>query len=71
MLLEFTGFNPLDPRDNSQVVAIDSASISSVVSTKTGDGYDYTTITVGGGIFFVKETVEQVLEKVEEAGKGE
>ncbi len=65
MLIQFTGFNPTDPMDDSQIVELESAGITSVVSSMTGDRKMYTTITASGSVFFVKETVEQVNDKLE------
>jgi hypothetical protein len=68
VLIQLTGFNPLHPTDDDQQVEIESKDISSVVSSVTGDRKAYTTITTENGeLFFVKETVSQVNEKIEEA----
>lgn len=65
MLVKFTGFNPLHPTDESQVVEIESSDIKGVVGSMTGDRNGYTTIVVSSGLeYWVKETVEQVNEKI-------
>jgi hypothetical protein len=68
MLVRLTGFNQTGPMDDSQVVELESASIVSVVSSMTGDRHVYTTITNSiGETFFVRETIEQVNGKIQEA----
>ena len=64
MLVKFTGFNPTD-RMSSDDVLIETSAITSVVASHTGDRQDYTTISTGDiGVYFVKETVSEVMDKI-------
>jgi hypothetical protein len=67
MLVKFTIFNPLDPMDSDHFAEIDSKGITSVVGSETGDSHTYTTITAAmGARFFVKETVDEVMDLIAE-----
>jgi hypothetical protein len=63
-LVRFTGFNALDPRNDTQVVELAPESVTSVVSARTGDGYDYTVIEAAGMRWQVRETVAEVNERI-------
>lgn len=64
MLVEFTGFNPTD-RMSSDSVVIETSAITSIVASHTGDRQNYTTIIAGNsGVYFVKETVQEVMDKI-------
>jgi len=66
MLIKLTAFNALDPRADGDVVEIESTQIGSITSSHTGDGHDYTSIEVGMSLFMVKESVEEVNDKLNE-----
>jgi hypothetical protein len=62
MLVQFTGFSPVD-RNYDEEVVIESKAIVSVVGSKTGDRQSYTTILTETGTYTVKESVREVLDK--------
>lgn len=63
MLVKFTGFNPLHPTDDSQIVELDPSDVSSVVSSVTGDRKEFVTITTKAGAQYqVNGTISEVNE---------
>jgi hypothetical protein len=65
MLVQFTGFNPIHPTDDSQTVELDPADVSSVVSSITGDRHDFITITTKSGAQYqVKGTIAEINERL-------
>lgn len=68
MRLKLTGFNPLHPTDDSQVVELESTTISGKESAMTGDRKNYTIIFAAGNEYQVKETVAEIDDMIDQAG---
>lgn len=68
-LVQFTQFNAIDHRDD-QPIDIDVSEVQSVVGCETADHYGYTTIIMNNGVTYsVKESVQDVKDKVNEANQ--
>lgn len=64
MLIKLTGFNPLHPTDDSQVVELESKEITGLVGSITGDRHLYTMVECDGKEYMVKENIDQINEMI-------
>jgi hypothetical protein len=66
-MIQLIAFNPLDFMDNSGIVSLDPKEVSAIVSARTGDGHDYTSVQEGQKVYWVKQTAQEVTDMVNEA----